>query len=315
MKFAIIGLGKMGSALSLNALEKGLDVVAYNRSRENISELQAQSSKLIARNYNVKLKATKLGTLASANTIEEVVNNLTPPRTVFLMVSAGKAVDEVIRKLVISGLAKGDIVVDGGNSFYKDSVRRFKDLKIRGVHFLDMGTSGGIEGARYGACFMVGGEFVAYKKVEPILKALSVSNGYAYVGKEGAGHFVKMVHNGIEYGMLQAIGEGFEVLKKGPYRLDLAKISNIYRHGSVIRGWLMDLAYRALKKDTGLGKTQGKVGGGETGSWILNEAKKIKVDMPALTASLKARKKSQKEPTFAGKVISKLRWEFGRHDT
>ncbi len=230
------------------------------------------------------------------------------------MVPHGTPVDEMIEKLLEAGVTKGDIIIDGGNSFYKDSVRRYELLKEKGINYLDIGTSGGLEGARNGACMMVGGDAKIYKKVEPILKLAAMGNGVAYFGQAGAGHFVKMVHNGVEYGMLQAIGEGFELLEKGPYKLDLHKVAYNWIHGSVVRGWLMELLERALKADPDLSNIEGVVGGGSTGEWTVATAKELGVETPVIENSLEARIKSLEKPTFSGKVVATLRNQFGGHE-
>lgn len=298
MRFAIIGLGRMGFNLALQALDDGLEVVAFNRSREKTDQLKLEN----------------FGQLTPAYTIDDVIKNLAKPRIVLLMLPAGEVIDEMIENLLKAGLSQGDIVIDGGNSFYKDSIKRYQSLKEKGVHFHDMGTSGGVEGARSGACLTIGGDREVYTKLEPLFAALATQNGYGYVGGAGAGHFVKMVHNGIEYGMLQAMGEGFAVLQKGPYHLDFKQIAKIWSHGSVIRGWLMELTARVFERDPRLEQIAGVIGGGETGRWTVETAKEGNVDVPVLEASLKARIDSQTKPTFAGKVIAALRNEFGRHE-
>jgi len=316
MKLAIIGLGRMGMALALHALEDGFDVVAYNRNPEKVKMLVT---------HNFEIQTSTIGTLTPAYSVKEVIHTLPAPRTILLMVPASakdqtgslalSPVDEVIQQLLGEGLSAGDTVIDGGNSFYKDSIRRYNELKEKGIHFLDMGTSGGIEGARKGACLTIGGDKEVFEKIEPLFKALAIPHGYGYVGPAGAGHFVKVTHNGVEYGMLQAIGEGFAVLEKGPYKLDFHQIAKIWNHGSVIRGWLMELAERAFQKDPKLESIEGVVGGGETGRWTVDVANEEGVTVPVLEASLKARQDSQKMPTFAGKVIAALRNEFGQHET
>jgi 6-phosphogluconate dehydrogenase len=257
------------------------------------------------------------------------------------MVEHGKPVDEMIRQLVgreshlrgvidstpLVKLMRGDIIIDGGNSFFKDSIRRYQELKKRGIHFLDVGTSGGLEGARHGACLMVGGEEEIFLKLKPLLEKIAVKDGVAYFGPAGAGHFVKMVHNGVEYGMLQAIGEGFEILSKGmpnaaPFaRGPLAKKVNVYlykvafnwSHGSVVRGWLMELLACALKSNPRLETIEGVIGGGTTGEWTVKTAKELKVEIPVIKKSVETRKKSLAKPTFSGKVVAALRREFGGH--
>ncbi|HHE32262.1 MAG TPA: NADP-dependent phosphogluconate dehydrogenase, partial [Chlorobaculum parvum] len=229
MEIGFIGLGKMGFNMVEHLLELGHGVAAF--------DLSAQAVEAIA-----KKGATP------AQSLQHVVGDLPKPRVVWMMVPAGKAVDAVLDGLV-PFLDKGDIVIDGGNSRYTDSVARAERLAADGVRFLDIGTSGGLDGARHGACMMAGGEREAYEVVEPMLRDLCVENGCGYMGASGAGHFVKMVHNGIEYGMMQAIGEGFDLLKASGYELDNENVARVWSNGSVIRGWLMDLAGKAFAQD------------------------------------------------------------------
>lgn len=300
MKIGFIGLGRMGKAMILHLLEEGADVVVYNRTKQKLDEFSAE--------FQMK------GKLLKAYQLDQLIKSLTPPRVIWLMVPHGKPVDETIGKLLEAGVTKSDIIIDGGNSFYKDSIRRYNKLKESGIHFMDAGTSGGLEGARVGVCLMVGGEEGIYKNIEPIFKILAGKTGhYAYFGSSGTGHFVKMVHNGVEYGMLESIGEGFEILAKGPFDINLHQVAVNWTHGSVVRGWLMELLARALKHDPKLEEIEGIVGGGETGSWAVDTAKEFHVCANVLEDALAARKTSLKNPTFAGKVIAALRREFGGH--
>lgn len=289
-----IGLGRMGKNIVLNLSEKNFPIAVFNRTKTAYEGLPQQ------------VKTTQ--------SIEEFCSSLSKPRVVWLMVSAGQPVDDVISEL-LPFLEKGDVVVDGGNSFYKDSLRRFKLLKKKKVHFFDVGTSGGLEGARRGACLTIGGEKEHFSFIEGYCRAMACENGYAFVGAPGAGHFVKMVHNGIEYGLLQAYGEGFEVLEKSPYELDFQQISAVWSNGSIVRSYLLELMHRAFLKDAKLSSIKGVVGGGETGSWALKTASREKVPSPVLKASLKARKDSANKPdAFSGKVIAATRNEFGGHE-
>ncbi len=294
MRIGFIGLGRMGSRMAEHLLEKGLEVVVYARSAEAMAPLVLKGA-------------------VAAGSYAEFAVKLEGRKTIMLMVTQGKPVDEVIKGLS-PYLLSGDILIDGGNSFYKDSVKRANGLAKKGVFFLDAGTSGGLEGARTGASIMVGGDKKAFEIAEPLFRALAVEEGYAYLGESGAGHFVKMVHNGIEYSFLQALGEGYELLHRSKYGLDLQEVTKVYRHGSVIRGWLVDLIARALAKDHGLEGQSGVIGGGSTGEWALKSAKERKVKMPGLEAAMKARKSSQKKPGFSGKVVAALRQEFGGHE-
>ena len=296
MKMGFIGLGRMGFHMVLNLKDHKIPVVAYNRSLEPVKEIKKHGVEV-------------------AFSIKELMKKLSERKIVWIMVTAGKPVDLVIKEL-LPYLKKGDIVIDGGNSFYKDSIRRCKFLKNKKIHFVDIGTSGGLKGARYGACLTIGGDKNIFKKIELICKAVSAKNGYAYVGSAGAGHFVKMVHNGVEYAWLQAIGEGFELLLKGPYKnLDFREIAAVWKNGSIIQSRIVEWAEDAFKKDHKLNKIEGIVGGGETGGWTVQTAKEFNVDVGSIKLALEERKKSKKNPVFAGKVVAALRNEFGGHET
>ncbi len=296
--YGFIGLGHMGMNAVRNLLAQGQRVVVYNRTHEKVDVMVREGA-------------------VGAQSVAELASLLSRPRVVWLMVAAGQAVDEMI--FGPGGLAErlspGDVVVDGGNSFYRDSMRRAEQLKERHIHYLDCGSSGGLEGARYGMCLMVGGEREAFEIAEPLFHLVAQEEGYAHVGPSGAGHFVKMVHNGIEYGMLEAIGEGFELLQGGPFDLDLEQVANLWQHGSVIRSWLMELAARAFAKDPRLATITGQVGGGATGSWAIEEGWKAGVPMIAIAVAYAMRLRSRQPDSFAGKVVAALRNEFGGHET
>ena len=295
MKLGFIGLGRMGFNIVLNLKDHKVGVVAYNRSPEPVKEIKKEGVEV-------------------AFSIEELVKKLPKQKIIWIMVTAGKPVDVVIKEL-LPHLKKEDIIIDGGNSFYKDSIRRFKFLKNRKIHFIDIGTSGGLFGARYGACLTIGGDKKIFKKIEPIYKSVSAKNGYAYVGPAGTGHFVKMVHNGIEYALLQAYGEGFELLHKGPYKnLDLKNIAETWKNGSIIRSYLIELAEKSFEKDPKLNKIEGAIGGGETGQWTVKAAKEFDVKVNTIKLALRERKQSRKRTRFAGKVVAALRYEFGGHE-
>ncbi|HEY3368107.1 MAG TPA: decarboxylating 6-phosphogluconate dehydrogenase [Symbiobacteriaceae bacterium] len=292
-RYGVIGLGRMGGSLVRNLIKAGGQAVVYDLNADSVSELRS------------------LGVIGAAS-LPDLVSELPSPRVIWVMVPAGDPVDAVIAALR-PFLQQGDVLIDGGNSFYKDSLRRAAELKVLGVHFLDCGSSGGMEGALNGMCLMVGGDTEAFALAEPLFRAIAQPEGYAHVGPSGTGHFVKMVHNGIEYGMLQAIGEGFEILEAGPGDIDMAQVADLWNHGSVVRGWLMELAARAFAKDPRLEQLRGEVGGGSTGSWAVEEAWKLGVPVPAMAMSYAMRLRSRQEDTFAGKVVSALRWEFGGH--
>jgi 6-phosphogluconate dehydrogenase len=292
-RYGVIGLGRMGGMLVRNLHRSGGRTVVYDMNAEAVAAAESKGA----------VGARDLAALAAT---------LPTPRVIWMMVPAGAPVDAVIAELR-THLTAGDVLIDGGNSNWRDSVRRAEDLKRLGVHYLDSGTSGGMEGALNGLCLMVGGEEAAFRLAEPLFRAIAQEGGYAHVGPSGAGHFVKMVHNGIEYGLLQAIGEGFELLEAGPYELDLAQVADLWTNGSVIRGWLMELAARAFRNDPELEQITGEVGGGSTGSWAIEEAWKFGVPMPAIAASFSARLRSRQQDTFSGKVVAALRREFGGH--
>ncbi|OGG05589.1 6-phosphogluconate dehydrogenase (decarboxylating) [Candidatus Gottesmanbacteria bacterium RIFCSPHIGHO2_02_FULL_40_24] len=310
MKIGFIGLGKMGKEMILHLLECSVDAVVYNRTIEKLEEFVSVYKKLLLNGE----KAEGTGELIPAYSYEEFLTSLELPRVIWIMVEHGKAVDEVIDNLIISGIKKNDIVIDGGNSFYKDSVKRYQKLKKSGVGFLDIGTSGGLEGARNGACLMVGGDKEIFDKAKPLLDKLSNGAGLTYFGSTGAGHFVKMVHNGVEYGMLQALGEGFELLYKSPYKPDLTEVATNWLKGSVVRGWLVELLKKAFEKDGKLENISGIIGGGSTGEWTANAASELGIEIPVIEKSVEARIKSKSRPTFSGKVVAALRREFGGHE-
>ncbi len=250
---------------------------------------------------------------SGVSSLIELTTKLLPPRVVWIMVPSGGVTEETIKTLM-TRLEKEDILIDGGNSFYKDSVRRAGLLKEKGIVFLDVGTSGGIWGLEKGYCLMIGGERESFERVEPLFKALAPGNGYAYMGPHGAGHFVKMIHNGIEYAMLQAYGEGFEIMHaKKEFGLDLRKISNLWNHGSVIRSWLLELAENIFQKESHLKSIKGYVEDSGEGRWTVYEAIEENVPAPCLTLSLLERFRSRQEESFSAKVIAALRNEFGGH--
>lgn len=299
-KIGFVGLGKMGKNMVLHLLDGGIDVVAYNRTREAAEAFVREQPHWGAH-------------LTPAFPIKEFVTKLSPPRIVWIMVSAGEPVDAVIRELLQEGLRSGDTIIDGGNSNYHDSVRRARELKSKSIQFIDCGTSGGLDGARNGACLMLGGDEPAVKNLAWLWTSLAIRDGWAYMGPSGAGHFVKMIHNGIEYGIDEAIAEGFEILAKSPYKLDLKKIADTYAHGSIIRGYLIDTLAAVLGKDATLSGFTGRVGGGETGTWALAVARELGVEAKVLEKAVQARVVSRANPTFASKVVSALRAAYGGH--
>jgi 6-phosphogluconate dehydrogenase len=295
--YGVIGLGKMGGALVRNLLAAGGKAVVFDVNPANVAEM-------VAAGATGSASLTELATRLPGGA----------PRVIWMMVPAGDSVDAVIRELK-PVLSPGDVLIDGGNSFYRDSLRRAAELEAAGVIYLDCGSSGGMEGALNGMCLMVGGPKEAFDLAEPLFRAIAMQDGYAHVGPSGSGHFVKMVHNAIEYGMLQAIGEGFELLEQGPYDVDQAQVSRLWTRGSVVRGWLMELAARAFECDPHLEAIRGEVGGGSTGSWAIEEAWKAGVPFPTIALSYAMRLRSRQEDTYTGKVVAALRNQFGGHAT
>jgi 6-phosphogluconate dehydrogenase len=295
MKIGYIGLGKMGLNMVERMIEKGHDVVANNRSSESVD------------------KAVDLGA-EGAYTLKEVVDKLEAPRQIWLMVP-WKAVDSLLEEL-IPLLDKGDTIIDGGNSPYIETIRRAKELNEKEINFMDIGTSGGPSGARDGACMMIGGEKEDFLKFEDLIKDLCVPDGYGYMGKHGAGHYVKMVHNGIEYGMMQAIGEGFEVMKKAPeFDIDLLEVSKVYNNGSVIESRLVEWLKEGYEKyGVDLEEISGEVSHSGEGLWTVEAAKRIGVPVPIIEGSLQFREDSQGNPSYTGQVVSVQRNMFGGHD-
>jgi len=295
MKLGYIGLGKMGYGMVERLLERGHEVVANNRSKDSIDKLKARG-------------------VVPAYTISELVEKMEQPRTIWIMVPH-KAVDDVLNELTPL-LSPGDTIIDGGNSPYTETIRRSKEISEKGILFMDVGVSGGPNGARNGACMMVGGDEMLFNNLNSIFRDLCVQDGFQYVGGHGAGHYVKMVHNGIEYGMMQAIAEGFNLMKKSSeFNFDLKKISNVYNHGSVIEskliGWL-NKAYQENGDD--LIGISGEVSHSGEGQWTVETAKRENAPIKNIEQSLQFRIDSQGNPTYAGQVVSALRNQFGGHD-
>jgi 6-phosphogluconate dehydrogenase len=293
MQIGLVGLGKMGFNLARNIQSKGHEVIAYDI---NEASLKAISE------YGVK----------PVKSLKDLAENVKTKRVIWLMIPAGDLVDKTLDELK-KYLTVGDIVIDGGNSFFKDSVRRGKDLGALQIDYLDCGTSGGTEGALNGVCAMIGGNRFAFNHCEPLFKDISLTDGYLYCGASGSGHYVKMVHNGIEYGMMQAIAEGFEVMHKSEFKLDLEKVAGVWNHGSVVRSWLMELTENALRKDPGLDSIKGVMHSSGEGKWTLETALEQQIATPVIALSLLMRYRSLQEDTFSGKVVAALRNEFGGH--
>ena len=293
MQIALIGLGKMGFNLGLNMKKHQHEVVAFDLNQQVVESIRQKG-------------------IDTAGSMEELVKGLKGRKVIWMMIPAGQAVDLTIQQLVPL-LRSGDILIDGGNSNYKDTMRRAAELTPKGIDFLDCGTSGGMDGALNGICAMIGGKKDAFAFCEPFIKDISVPNGYLYCGPSGAGHFVKMIHNGIEYGMMQAIAEGFEILHKSEFNLDLKSVAGVWNHGSVVRSWLMELTENALSKDPKLEGIRGVMHSSGEGKWTLETALEKQIATPVIALSLLMRYRSLQEDTFSGKIIAALRNEFGGH--
>jgi 6-phosphogluconate dehydrogenase len=295
MRIGFIGLGRMGSNMVRRLLKDGHEIVAYNRTPEKTKEIAGEGAE-------------------AAFTIAELVQKLAKPRTVWIMVPAGDATEAQIRELM-EHLEPGDTIVDGGNTNFHDDVRRHGLLADHQIQYVDAGVSGGIWGLKIGYCLMVGGEDAAVKPLEPVFLSLAPKDGYLHTGGPGSGHYVKMVHNGIEYGMMQAYAEGFEILHASDYTLDLAAISDLWNHGSVVRSWLLELATLAFKANgQDLPHLKGWVADSGEGRWTVQEAIDHDVPAPVITLSLLSRLRSRQDDSYGAKVLAALRNEFGGHE-
>lgn len=293
MHIGMIGLGKMGLNLALNLKDHGHSVIGYSRTRKTVEKAISQG-------------------IEGTDSLEQLVGMLGPRKVLWLMVPAGNPVDETIDKLVPL-LQKRDIIIDGGNSNYKDSITRYHQLKQQAIDFVDVGTSGGMEGARNGACAMIGAEKEVFQYLEPLFKDICVENGYLHTGANGTGHFVKMIHNGIEYGMMQAIGEGFEILERSRFNFNLQDVARVWNNGSVIRSWLIELTEIAFASDPQLDDIRGVMRSSGEGLWTVQEALELKAPIPIISHSLFIRFRSEQVDTFSGKVVAALRNQFGGH--
>ena len=294
MELGFVGLGRMGANMVRRLLGDKHRIVAYNRTAERTQEIMTEGAD-------------------GAFTIAELVSKLARPRAVWVMVPSGDATESMIDEL-LKLLEPGDTIIDGGNSNFRDSQRRYKEARKAKISFVDVGVSGGIWGLEVGFCLMAGGDKATAKRLEPIFHALAPEDGYAHVGPSGAGHFTKMVHNGIEYGLMQAYAEGFEVMKSSEFGLDLHEIAGIWRYGSVVRSWLLELLYDAFEKEgSELEKIRGYVEDSGEGRWTIAEAIAEDVPVPVITAALYARFASRQDESFAAKVNAALRNEFGGH--
>lgn len=293
MSIGLIGLGKMGSNLALNLKDHSREVIGFDVSPKIQNIMKRQGIEV-------------------ASTITELIQSLKKPRVIWLMLPCGKPTDETIERLS-QEMQEGDIVIDGGNSKYTDSIQHNEILSKKGIRFLDCGTSGGISGARHGACMMVGGDQEAYQYLEKVFEDLTVDGGLMYTGKAGSGHFMKMVHNAIEYGMMEAIGEGFQLLKESEFDYDLAKVAYNWNHGSVIRSWLIEIVHEQLEKDHDLENILGVVNTNGEAKWAVETALEKEVPMPAIVLSLMVRNASKDNDKFACKIVAAMRNGFGGH--
>ncbi|MFC1915339.1 phosphogluconate dehydrogenase (NAD(+)-dependent, decarboxylating) [Chloroflexota bacterium] len=296
MELGMIGLGRMGGNMTRRLLAGGHRVVTYDPATETVQTLVAQGA-------------------VGASSIAELVKKLTRPCAVWLMVPAGEATENTINTL-LDHLSPGDIIVDGGNSNYKDSIRRAATLAGKNLLFLDVGTSGGVWGLKEGYCLMIGGEAEAFRRLEPVFQTLAPSSdkGYGYVGSAGVGHFAKMIHNGVEYGLMEAYAEGFELMQaKREFELNLAQVAEIWRYGSVVRSWLLDLIADALHEDPKLENIQAYVEDSGEGRWTVQESVELAVPVPVIAQSLQMRFRSRQEQPFSARLLAALRKQFGGH--
>ena len=293
MQLGFVGLGRMGLNMVTRLARDGHKVVAYDRSQEAVTRAEAAGAE-------------------GAASLEALVSTLVAPRAIWLMVPAGDATESTVNALAPL-LSAGDIVIDGGNSNFHDDVRRAQSLATHGIRYVDAGTSGGIWGLEEGYCLMVGGAVEVCRHLEPIFLTLAPKDGYLRVGDHGAGHYVKMIHNGIEYGLMQTYSEGFELMYASPYKLDLGAIASLWTHGSVVRSWLLDLTARALAEDPDLSTLKGYVDDSGEGRWTINEAIERAVPLPVITASVFTRFRSREDNPFAERLLAALRNQFGGH--
>ena len=293
MELGFIGLGRMGMNMVTRLVRGGHRLVVYNRSPEKVREAEGHGA-------------------TGATSVADLIGRLARPRAVWVMVPAGSATQDMI-DTVARHLDRDDVVIDGGNSNFHDDARRAEALRPLGIHYMDVGTSGGIWGLQMGYCLMIGGEEAVFQRLEPVFRTLAPEQGYGHMGAHGAGHYVKMVHNGIEYGMMQAIAEGFALMHKSPYGLDLPRIADLWMQGSVVRSWLVELAGRALEEDPALRKIRGWVEDSGEGRWTVQDAIDQSVPAWTITAALFARFRSREEDSFADRMLAALRNQFGGH--
>lgn len=314
MKVGYIGLGRMGKNMVLHLLEQGIEVVVWNRSPEPREALKKEALGLKTGSEN----------LTVTRSLDELIGSLESPKVIWLMVTAGPAVDDMLSQMA-EKLQSGDLVIDGGNSFYKDTLRRAATLSQKNIHFMDVGTSGGVESAKTGACLMIGGAREDYNRALDVFKAAAAPEAFGLLGPVGSGHFAKMVHNGIEYGMMEAIGEGAAILKNSEFNFDLREVFKVYNNKSIIESRLVGWILAELKIDPQLANISSVIGSGGgagkakgEGHWTIEVAHEMGIDVPVIEASLKVRERSDKDEEnspsgFRNKVVAAMRWQFGRH--
>lgn len=293
MKFGIIGLGKMGNSIAFRAISKKIEVYGFDIDKEAVQE---------AKKINIQM-------------VQNLIEITKYVDIIWLMVPAGKLIDHIL-DLLIPNLKPGSIIIDGGNSHFSDSILRAKKLEQYDINFIDCGVSGGLQGKEIGFCLMVGGNKIIYEKLINLFQAIAAPNGFAYIGDSGAGHYVKMIHNGIEYALLESYAEGLNLLKKGRYKnLNLEQITKLWQNGSIIRSWILELTHEILEKDQEFKNISGSIGGGQTGRWTIEEAKIQNIHIPLIEKSLEIRESSHKENNndFSNKLVALLRNKFGRH--
>ncbi|WP_207704615.1 phosphogluconate dehydrogenase (NAD(+)-dependent, decarboxylating) [Candidatus Enterococcus ferrettii] len=293
MKIGFIGLGKMGLNMALNVMDKQWEVVGFDASSQAREKAEAEHVRTVS-------------------SIETLLDSLDEQKILFLSTPAGEITNSLVRDL-LKALNRGDVIIDSGNSNFHDSLNNYQAAKKQGIHFVDCGTSGGMEGARHGACLMVGGDEEAVKIVEPFFKDLACEDGYLYSGKAGSGHYLKMVHNGIEYAMMQAIGEGFQLLEASEYAFDLEKVAKVWNHGSVIEAKLMELAEQSFAQDPHLEEIKGEINASGEAKWTIEEALHLDIPVPTIALSLFVRNQSKIPDSFSNKVVASLRHGFGGH--
>jgi len=293
MQLGFVGLGKMGLNMVTRLIRGGHTIVAYDRSADAVAHAESVGAR-------------------GASSIDALVSALAPPRAVWVMVPSGEPTEATVTSLG-ARLAAGDTIIDGGNTNFHDDVRRAQALAANGIHYIDAGTSGGIWGLQEGYCLMVGGEADVCKRLEPLFLTLAPENGYLRAGDHGAGHYVKMIHNGIEYGLMQAYAEGFDLMHHSPYKVDLAAVAALWGHGSVVRSWLLELAARALAEDGELSALEGYVEDSGEGRWTLLEGIERSVPLPVITAALFTRFRSRENNPFSERLLAALRNQFGGH--